>query len=392
MLRKDHWETLTLEELCEISVGSTPLRKNKDFWVNGTIPWFTIDDIRESGRIIRNTKQKITERALRETSLRLLPPETVLLCCTASLGEYAISKITITTNQQFIGLIMKDDRKIIPEYLFHYVSTLKNKLHELSGKTTIDFVPIYRIKNLEIPLPSIEEQKQIASLFQSIETAAELVEGQEKNLAILKKQLLKDLFGSSNKFGNSLTKQDFEPVKFEKLANNISERVEPKETDLDIYVVLEHLDPDCLTIERTGKPEDVIGTKLKIYKSDIIFGKRRAYLRKVAVSHFDGIASAHSMIMRANENNIEKDFLPYFMQSDTFMERAIQISEGSLSPTIKWKTLAAQEFVIPTKMKQPKLVEVFRQFDSTTQLLKQQKSTLKTLKQNLLDEILANVI
>lgn len=243
------------------------------------------------------------------------------------------------------------------------------------------------ISTFKIPLPPLDEQKLIATLFQSIETAIEQVEIQAKSLIILKKHLLREIFSSTRKFGNDLTYDDFENVKFGDLAINISERVEPKETDLEIYVGLEHLDSDCLKIERTGRPTDVIGTKLKIYKGDIIFGKRRAYLRKIAVSHFDGIASAHSMVLRAKEKSIEKDFLPYFMQSDTFMERAVQISEGSLSPTIKWKTLATQEFVLPKREKQLKLIEIFTQFDTTTNLLKKQISTLRILKQNLLTEI-----
>jgi type I restriction enzyme S subunit len=108
----------------------------------------------------------------------------------------------------------------------------------------------------------------------------------------------------------------------------------------------------------------------------------------VAVSHFDGIASAHSMILRANEKNIEKDFLPFFMQSDTFMNRAVQISEGSLSPTIKSKTLAQQEFILPKKEKQPELIRLFKQFDLSIEQLRIQKANLKSLKQNLLNEIL----
>jgi type I restriction enzyme S subunit len=194
----------------------------------------------------------------------------------------------------------------------------------------------------------------------------------------LKNKLLKDLFSEKKQFGIHLKEKDFEKVRFEKVATNISERVEPKKTELTVYVGLEHLDADNLKIERTGTPDDVIGTKLKIYKGDIIFGKRRAYLRKVAISHFDGIASAHSMILRANEKHIEKEFLPYFMQSDAFMSRAVQISEGSLSPTIKNKTLAVQEFILPKKEKQKELVSVFKQFDTT----------LKNLKQKLLNEIL----
>lgn len=237
-------------------------------------------------------------------------------------------------------------------------------------------------------LPPLEEQKQIAALFQSIVTAMEQVDGQEKNLLQLKNKLLRDLFSDKKEFGNHLTANDFETVRFDKIAINISERVEPKKTELTTYVGLEHLDSDNLVIERTGTPDDVIGTKLKIYKGDIIFGKRRAYLRKVAVSHFDGIASAHSMILRANEKHIEKEFLPFFMQSDAFMNRAVQISEGSLSPTIKVKTLAQQEFILPKKEKQKELVALFKQFDTTIQQLKQQKATLKLLKQKLLNEIL----
>jgi type I restriction enzyme S subunit len=237
-------------------------------------------------------------------------------------------------------------------------------------------------------LPPPAEQKQIAALFQSIEMAIEQVDVQDKNLHQLKHKLLRDLFSEKQEFGNHLNSIDFETVKFEKIAINISERVEPKKTELNTYVGLEHLDADNLKIERTGTPDDVIGTKLKIYKGDIIFGKRRAYLRKVAVSHFDGIASAHSMILRANEKHIERDFLPFFMQSDTFMIRAVQISEGSLSPTIKNKTLAMQEFILPKKEKQKELISVFKEFDTTMEQLKQQKITLKNLKQKLLNKIL----
>jgi type I restriction enzyme S subunit len=245
------------------------------------------------------------------------------------------------------------------------------------------------LSKFQFLLPPLSEQKQIAALFQSIETAMEKVDAQEKKVLQLKNKLLSDLFSDKKEFGKHLVAKDFETIRFDKIAINISERVEPKKTELTTYVGLEHLEANNLKIERIGTPDDVIGTKLKIYKGDIIFGKRRAYQRKVAVSHFDGIASAHSMILRANEKTIEKEFLPFFMQSDAFMNRAVQISEGSLSPTIKVKTLAQQEFTLPKKEKQKELVSLFKQFEDTTQQLKQQKATLKLLKQKLLNEILS---
>ncbi len=310
----------------------------------------------------------------------------------AYLKKVAIAPIDGICSGDILVLRSKNPKKLSQELLPYYLTTesfLKRAVDSSIG-TTLPRTKWQHLSKHEIPLPTLEEQKQIAALFQSIETAMEQVDGQEKNLLQLKNKLLKDLFSDKKEFGNHLTAKDFETVRFDKIAINISERVEPKKTELTTYVGLEHLDSDNLVIERTGTPDDVIGTKLKIYKGDIIFGKRRAYLRKVAVSHFEGIASAHSMILRANEKHIEKDFLPFFMQSDAFMNRAVQISEGSLSPTIKVKTLAQQEFTLPKKEKQKELVTLFKRFDETRQQLKQQRATLKFLKQKLLNEILGS--
>ncbi len=108
---KQGWEIKKLGDVCDIVNGSTPLRTNKDFWEGGDFPWFTIDDIREQGRIISDTKQKVTQAALKK--LRVLPVDAILLCCTASIGEYAITEIELTTNQQFNGLVIKSKKECI---------------------------------------------------------------------------------------------------------------------------------------------------------------------------------------------------------------------------------------------------------------------------------------
>jgi type I restriction enzyme, S subunit len=147
-------------------------------------------------------------------------------------------------------------------------------------------------------------------------------------------------------------------VEFSEIAQNISTHVDPKTTDLNIYVGLEHLDSDSLHIKRKGTPTDVDGEKLLVRKGDIIFGKRRAYQRKVGIADFDGICSAHAMVLRPIEDTIIKELFPFFMQSDQFMNRALQISVGSLSPTINWKTLVKQEFTIPVKGEQKKIASL----------------------------------
>lgn len=90
-------------------------------------------------------------------------------------------------------------------------------------------------------------------------------------------------------------------------------------------------------------------------KGDVLFGKRRAYQKKVAVAPFDGIFSAHGMVLRPKEDVIDKDFFPLFIASDYFLDKAIEISVGSLSPTINWRDLKVLEFELPTIEEQKEL-------------------------------------
>ena len=142
------------------------------------------------------------------------------------------------------------------------------------------------------------------------------------------------------------------------MADQINDRVIPAEAEVERYVGLEHLDSDSLQIRRWGDPSEVESTKLRFQPGDIIFGKRRVYQRKVAVAETEGICSAHAMVLRAKPKVVMPEFLPFFMQSDVFMERALSISVGSLSPTINWRILAKEEFVLPPIQDQGPLVDV----------------------------------
>lgn len=147
--------------------------------------------------------------------------------------------------------------------------------------------------------------------------------------------------------------------RFDQIATNVNVRIEnPSESGMEHYVGLEHLDADSLKIRRWGTPDEVEATKLMFKKGDIIFGRRRAYQRKLGVAEFDGICSAHAMVLRAKPEVVLPDFLPFFMQSDLFMSRAVEISVGSLSPTINWKTMAAQEFALPSLTEQSRFCDV----------------------------------
>lgn len=162
---------------------------------------------------------------------------------------------------------------------------------------------------------------------------------------------------------NNLDKSTWLTYRFDEIAKNISERVDPNNTDLKVYIGLEHIDSDAIHIKRSGTPDDVNGQKLRCYPGDVIFGRRRAYQRKAAIATMDGFCSAHSLVLRANTDVIDSKLFPFFMHSDAFMHRAVDISVGSLSPTINWGTLKHQEFLLPPKDQQAQLAELLWAMD-----------------------------
>lgn len=148
---------------------------------------------------------------------------------------------------------------------------------------------------------------------------------------------------------------------FEELASSVSDRVDdPSTAGVDRYVGLEHLDPGQLRITRWGRPDDVEATKLRFEPGDVILGRRRVYQRKVAVADFEGICSAHALVLRARPNAMLPELLPFFLQREEFFDRALRISVGSLSPTINWKTLAKERFVVPPLERQASIAALLR--------------------------------
>ena len=146
--------------------------------------------------------------------------------------------------------------------------------------------------------------------------------------------------------------------RFDQIAINFTEKRKPTESDVATYIGLEHMDSHSLTVKRWGSDVPIIGDKLVMKKGDVLLGKRNAYLRRAAIAPFDGLFSAHGMVLRPKTDVVDKDFFPIFIASDYFFDEAIRISVGSLSPTINWKDLKDVEFNLPTLDEQRKLAKI----------------------------------
>ena len=146
--------------------------------------------------------------------------------------------------------------------------------------------------------------------------------------------------------------------KFDQIAINSTAKKKPVPEDAAHYIGLEHLIPGTFDIAEWGSEVAPVGEKLLMKKGDVLFGRRRAYQRKVGIAPFDGIFSAHGMVLRPRPEIVDDKYFPFFISSDQFMNEAVRISVGSLSPTINWGTLKNCEFDLPPMDEQKKLAEL----------------------------------
>lgn len=145
--------------------------------------------------------------------------------------------------------------------------------------------------------------------------------------------------------------------------------IEHKETykgSKDGYPIvgLEHLSPEEVTLTAWGGGDDNTFTKM-FRKGNVLFGRRRAYLKKAAVAPFDGICSGDITVIEAIPDRILPELLPFIIQNDALFDFAVGKSAGSLSPRVKWEHLKNYEFELPDMDKQRELAELLWAMDAT---------------------------
>ncbi len=182
-------------------------------------------------------------------------------------------------------------------------------------------------------------------------------------------------------------------IQFDKICKNISERIDdPKQAGTNYYVGLEHLDSEDPKINRYGDPFTVCSSKFRFKSGQILFGRRRAYLRKLVIADRDGICSTDIFVLDAIEGSIIKDFLPLLMQTEEFFNIVLTHSAGSLSPRVKWSHLAKQEFWIPSKPEQEKIVKIMQGIDETISRIQELLDKLKIFKNSKTNDLLTSGI
>lgn len=178
----------------------------------------------------------------------------------------------------------------------------------------------------------------------------------------------------------SIDKTGWKKVKFGDVVFEPKESVkDPVAAGIEHVVGLEHIDPEDIHLRRSASIEDGSTTFTKKFsKGDVLFGRRRAYLKKAAQADFEGVCSGDITVMRAKEGLLP-ELLPFIVNNDKFFDFAVEHSAGGLSPRVKFKDLSNFEFFLPIKERQTELVKLLWALDEMSVKSKTFSSSVKNL-------------
>ena len=158
-----------LKDVFDIKNGFTPSKNNNEFWENGTIPWFKLDDIRSNGRFLYDSKIKVNEKAI--LNKKVFKSNSIIISTTATIGEHALIKSDFICNQQFTVFSLNNvyEKLVIPKFVFYYFFNISNMLKNKTKNINLPIININEINNMNIPIPSLEIQRKIVNILDKLQ-------------------------------------------------------------------------------------------------------------------------------------------------------------------------------------------------------------------------------
>lgn len=164
-----------VDELFDIRGGYTPSRSNAQYWSDGTIPWFRMEDIREYGRVLTQASQHVNESALKSSGL--MPKGSIIIATSATIGEHAILGVSGLCNQRFTCLTKKPafSERLDDKFLYYYCFALDEFCKKNLTQGSFASVSMPAFKSFKFPIPPMEIQEEIVRILDSFsELEAEL--------------------------------------------------------------------------------------------------------------------------------------------------------------------------------------------------------------------------
>lgn len=373
-----------LGEVCTIVSGSTPKTSVTSYW-DGNIKWITPAELNEDTFYIMDSVRHITEEGKEKTGLSYLPTGTVILSSRAPIGKTAIAGCKMCCNQGFKNLICSD--AIYNEYLYFFLKSKTDYLNSLGRGATFKEISKSIVENIEIPLPEVNQQKEIAEKFKKLEQLIPLRKQQLAKLDELVKARFVEMFG--------------DPV-----VNSKRWPVETIENHIDLL---------------TGFPFDSSGY---VSKGVNICGGLIIMPQKIdwsACKHWPQITGYEDYILRPNDivialdrpwiSNgfkiamVDREHLPALLIQRTARIRAVDINQhylmqslllgrfdkhcnitGSLVPYISPKDIKSYSVMIPPIELQNQFAAFVERVDQQKQTVQQSLEKLELMKKALMQE------
>jgi restriction endonuclease S subunit len=178
----------------------------------------------------------------------------------------------------------------------------------------------------------------------------------------------------------NLDKSKWQTFNFGDLVKNVNESVkEPALTGIENYIGLEHIVPGELQISSSGSTSDGTTFTKRVRPGDTLFGKRRAYQRKVAFADFDAVCSGDILVFQAIPEVLDADLLPFIVMSEGFIARALETSAGSLSPRTRWTDLKKYELSLPEIPEQQEIAALLWACENHLQSVRELQNRLQAM-------------
>lgn len=182
-----HWDSGKIRHFAKLESGHTPSRNKPEYWENCYLPWFTLADVWQIRRgkvnIVEETKEKISELGLENSSARILPKDTVILSRTASVGYSAIMGCDMATTQDFANWICGN--KLNPWFLLYTLRAMKDEFRRIMTGSTHKTIYMPDISELSCALPTYKEQLQIVAYIDNKTKETDALIQQSEHIVLL---------------------------------------------------------------------------------------------------------------------------------------------------------------------------------------------------------------
>ena len=383
------WEVKKIKDIGNLSSGTTPSRSNKAYYSEGTIPWVKTTDLNNS--VIFDTEEKITEKAIRETSLKVYSKETVLVAMYGGfnqIGRTGILGVEATTNQA-LSAICVNKNEIDAMFLLYWLNAKVGLWKNFAGSSRKDpNITGKDVGDFPIVKPPLPEQKRIAEVLSTWDKAIQLTEQLIRQKEQRKKWLMQNLLTGKMRLKGFSGESQFRVLG--KFITEVSDR-NKKGVIKNVLSVTNSKGfiNQAEQFEREVASADVSNYKI-IRKGQFAYNPSRVNVGSLdLLRKFDiGILSPMYVVFETDQKNLIPEYLYYLLKTNWFYGHIPMFVQGSVRDSLSFDGLCGMKFFIPSIEEQTAIAEVLQTADKEIELLKAKAEKLKEQKKGLMQQLL----